>query len=63
MAKTEMQEVLERRDGKTEGAEEYRYARETVSEMMEDGCSYDEIEDFMLSEIGLEMDYIFDLLF
>ena len=62
MAKTEMQEVLERRDGISEGEAEYLYAHETVHDMIDNGCSYDDIEDFLLSEIGLEMDYLFDLL-
>lgn len=62
--KTDFEKVLINRDGYTE--EEARNARKEASDelyaMLEDGDSYDDIEDMLLDEYGLEMDYIFDLL-
>lgn len=61
---TETQKVLMERDGMTE--EEARVETRAVSneihEALSIGGSYDDIEDILLYDLGLEMDYIFDLL-
>lgn len=56
-------EVLMHRDGMTkqEAENHLRYVKELANEAVATG-SYDEVEDIMYSELGLEMDYIFDLL-
>ena len=67
MVKTEHERIIDilmRRDGLT--LEEARaQVEETVSlinESVESGGSYCEVEDILAGELGLEMDYIFDLL-
>ena len=45
-----------------EAKEQRRQARELFYEMMDEGASYDEVEEMMLFEYGLEMDYIDDLI-
>ena len=56
-------EILMERDGMTE--QEAKNAVEDVrceiTAAVEDGC-YEEAEDIMYSLLGLEMDYIFDIL-
>ena len=37
-------------------------ARKAIWEMIEDGASYDDVEDMMASEYMLEMDYLEDLI-
>ena len=53
--------ILCRRDGMT-FAEAEELIEQTIEEM--DDCNYDpiECEDIMMNNLGLEMDYIFDLL-
>ena len=60
---TEFEKVLMKRDGLTEeeAREEKNYAKETIADLVACGY-YDEVEDFLIGEYGLEMDYIFDLL-
>lgn len=45
-----------------EAMRERRRARAEIWEMIENGASYDDVEDFMSSEFGLEMDYIDELI-
>lgn len=55
--------VLMDRDGLTqeEATNQVNEVREMISDAA--GCGdYDEVEDIMYSELGLEMDYIFDIL-
>lgn len=55
-------EVLMERDGLTEKEAKKRISE--VYDMMAE-CNFDmlECEDIMYNELGLEMDYIFDILF
>ena len=54
--------ILMERDGITE-QEAQEMVQETVNMM--DECDYNpiECEDIMLSDLGLEIDYLFDILF
>lgn len=62
---TSFEEVLISRDGltKSEARREKEEVRNTILEMLEDGDGYDDIEDFLMYDYGLEMDYVEDLLF
>jgi hypothetical protein len=54
-------EVLCRREGI--GIKEAVHRVNNVREMIADSnYSYDEVEDILMSELGLEMDYIFGLI-
>jgi hypothetical protein len=57
-------EILMKRDGLTEreAQETVDNVREMIAEAFECGC-YSEVEDIVMSELGLEMDYIDELLF
>lgn len=57
-------EVLMERDGltKSEAKQRLQDARDEFYTMMADGCGYDEVEDLLLDDFGLEMDYFMDLL-
>lgn len=57
-------DVLMERDGLTreEARQQVRDARREFYDMLADGADYDDIEDMMASEFGLEMDYIDDLI-
>lgn len=61
---TEFEQALIHRDGDTK--QEARKHREEASKQLHDilagGGGYDEVEDMLACEYGLEMDYIFDLL-
>jgi len=46
----------------TQAKEERRRARQALYEILEEGGSYDEVEEMMADEFGLEMDYIMDLI-
>lgn len=63
---TEFEKVLMNRDGLSaeEANIELQNATESALEILGDAdlSSYDEIEDMLAMEYGLEMDYIFDLL-
>ena len=58
-------QILMQRDNMTEQEAKARF--QEVNEMVQDaitsGNSYDEVEDIMSCELGLEMDYIDDILF
>lgn len=53
--------ILMDRDGlsEEEAIKQYEYARECIVDAQGD---YTEVEDIMYGELGLEMDYIFDML-
>lgn len=61
---TEFEKVLMNRDNMTkeEAHEERKNASEMLFDMLEDGAGYEEVEDTLMCEYGLEMDYIMDLL-
>ena len=52
------------RDGLTESEAkaEHKRAKEEFYNYINDDASYDDIEDMLLDEYGLEMDYLFDLI-
>ena len=54
-------EILMKRDGlsRTEAQEQFNEVRDMIQE-----CNFDpfEIEDILIEELGLEMDYIFEFL-
>lgn len=54
-------EVLMRRDGMSEedAADLLKQTREEINEVVDD---YEAVEDIIASNLGLEMDYIFDIL-
>ena len=56
--------ILMERDELTEeeAREQVEDAVEAINDIMENGGSYEEAEDVLLEDLGLEMDYIFDLL-
>jgi len=59
----EIAEVLMERDEMTaeEAEEVVNYTSDEIAEALENGAGYDDIEEIMLG-LGLEMDYIFDLI-
>lgn len=61
---TDFEKTLMNRDGidREEARRMRQEAREEINAMLEDGESYEEIEDMLLCDYGLEMDYIFDLI-
>ena len=61
---TEFERVLMNRDGmsREEAEAERRRAREAFYELMDEGCGYDEVEEMMSGDYGLEMDYLFDIM-
>lgn len=62
---TEFEQVLMNRDHMTkeEAKRERRRAHMEMLEMIEDGADYDEVEDYLACEFGLEPDYIDELIF
>ncbi len=56
--------VLMRRDGmrKDEALRRKREARAELYRILEEGGDYDDVEEMMADEYGLEMDYIMDLM-
>ena len=56
--------ILMERDELTEeeAREQVEEAVELINEILESGGSYEEAEEILLDDLGLEMDYIFDLL-
>ena len=56
--------ILIERDELTEeeAREQVEDAVEAINDILENGGSYEEAEDVLLEDLGLEMDYIFDLL-
>lgn len=61
---TDIEKVLMHRDGMTQSEAHAHYdsMREEFNAMIDEGCGYDEVEGYLLSE-GFEMDYIYDLMF
>ena len=61
---TDFERVLITRDRMTvdEAKRARDEARKAIWEMIEDGASYDDVEDMMASDFGLEMDYIEELI-
>ena len=59
-----MKEALMNRDGLTEeqATSEVSEARESLYDILENGGDYGDVEDMMLCDYGLEMDYVLDLL-
>lgn len=64
MATTEFEDVLMKRDRlrKDEAMAERRRARKELYDILENGGDYGDVEEMLLDEFGLEMDYIFDLM-
>ena len=56
--------ILMERDELTEeeAREQVEEAVELINEIVASGGSYEEAEEILLDDLGLEMDYIFDLL-
>ena len=56
--------ILIERDELTEeeAREQVEEAAELINEIVAGGGSYEEAEEILLDDLGLEMDYIFDLL-
>ena len=61
---TRFEQVLINRDGltKQQAARQRQNAAEVISEILGDGGFYDEVEEYMADEFGLEMDYVMDLI-
>ena len=61
---TDFEKVMITRDGMTreEAKEERERMSNKIVDVIGDGASYSEIEDMLLYDCGLEMDYIFDLI-
>lgn len=55
--------ILQNRDNCTvdEAREQVNFAREMISDAIENG-DFSEVEDIMYGELGLELDYVFDLI-
>lgn len=60
---TQIEKILIARDGctKEQAKETLEHTKRCVNEALETG-DYDSVEDIMASELGLEMDYIFDVI-
>ena len=61
---TEFESVLMNRDEMSveEAKTERQRARKELFEMIEDGASYEDVEDYIMGDYGMEMDYLFDLI-
>lgn len=61
---TEFEMALINRDALSteEAKEQRRQAREKFYEMMDECAYYDDVEEMMMCDYGLEMDYIDDLI-
>lgn len=61
---TEFENVLMNRDDMTkeEAHKERQNASEMLCNMLENGAGYEDVEEALMCEYGLEMDYIMDLL-
>lgn len=60
----EIVRILMRRDGmsKNEAQEAFESCKEHIQEAAIEGACYDEIADIIADELGLEMDYLDELL-
>lgn len=58
------EEVMMSRDklSREESMQRRKEARAELYRILEEGGDYDDVEDMMSSEYGLEMDYIMDIL-
>lgn len=58
-----VEDVLKARDKLTdeEAEEETSGIRSTIWDMLGNGADYDDIEEMLMDDYGLEMDYIMDL--
>jgi len=61
---TAFEQALMNRDGlsKQEAAKKRQEAMHSIQEVLADGGSYEEVEDMLAYEYGLEMDYVLDLI-
>lgn len=61
---TDFEQTLMNRDriSKAEAKRQKAIARETLYNMLADDADYDDIEEMMMYDYGLEMDYIDDLI-
>lgn len=61
---TEFEMAIINRDALTteEAKAQRREARKRFYEMMDECASYEEVEEMMADDYGLEMDYIFDIM-
>lgn len=61
---TEFEQALIHRDGytKQEAKKHLQEAMEQLYDILENGGGYDDVEDMLACEYGLEMDYVLDLL-
>lgn len=62
---TDFEKVMVHRDNMTaeEARNERMRAAEELDLLVAQGASYDEVEEMLMDDYGLEMDYILDLLF
>lgn len=58
-------DILMKRDNmsKDEAEQLFNRVRNEIYEVLEDEGGYDDVEDIMYCELGLEMDYIHDILY
>lgn len=61
---TEFEQALIGRDeiSRTEAKKRRAEARSALYDILANGGDYDDVEEMMAGEYGLEMDYIFDLM-
>ena len=61
---TEFEQILVNRDemSNKEAESERKRAKKELLEMIEDGASYEDVEDYIMGDYGMEMDYLFDLI-
>ena len=61
---TNFEKVLVNRDGMStrQAKRERNRAEEILYSILDEGGSYDDVEEMLADEYGREMDYIFDLL-
>lgn len=59
-----IEQVLQKRDklSKKEAEEETSNIKMMIQDMLDNGDGYDEIEEKLMNDYGLEMDYIMDLI-
>lgn len=59
----DIEKVLMNRDGltATEAKREFNRERSEVLDAIENDATYDDIEEMLLEDLGLEMDYIMDM--
>lgn len=57
-------EIFQRRDklSRKEAEKQTQEVRSSIYDIIDEGGSYDDIEDMMLNDYGLEMDYLMDLI-